>query len=395
MLLIFESHPVPYHAPVFRALQQDFDVPIHVIYGSDFSVTGYLDAEFDTHLSWDKSLLEGYSSQFLSRISEGGAANFSEVRPWGMTKAADAHPATAVLAVGYYAFYDLAAIGYAARRRLPLLFRGETNDASHRRGPILNLLRDFWLQKLYDRCSSMLYIGQRAKEHYQRFGAPEDKLIFSPYCVDERKFAFSPDQEGENRARIRQELGIPDDAIVVLSSGKLSKKKGVDMLSPAIRQLPEDLRRRVHLLLVGEGPLRDKVTEQCSAAPAIKTTLVGFQNQDALAAYYNAADVFVLASRERETWGVVINEALINGLPCVVSDRVGSQPDLVLPGVTGEVFPCGDITGLSQALHRLLPQLPNPVLSRQCRDRARLYSVNKAAEGIAKAWRKVSSDHTA
>jgi len=393
VLLIFEAHPVPYHAPVFRTLQQDFDVPVHVIYGSDFSMVGYMDKGFATHLSWDHTLLEGYSSQFLSRVAEGGARNYDEVRPWGMTRAADAHPATAVLSIGYYAKYDLSGIAYALRRQLPLLFRGETNDEAHTRNPIFNTLRTVYLRQLYSRCAAMLYIGQRSKEHFQCFGAPNEKLFFSPYCIDERHFGTTPATLTDNRIEVRQKLGIPNDAIVVLFSGKLSAKKGVDLLIAAIRLLPEIWQSRVHLLLVGDGPLRNELLNQTLTKPELSSSFVGFQNQDALSAYYDASDVLVLPSRERETWGVVVNEALINGLPCIVSDRVGCQPDLVHSGLTGEVFPAGNATALSQAIESLVPRLPSPLISSQCRDQARKYSVRSAAEGIAKAWHSLPKPH--
>jgi glycosyltransferase involved in cell wall biosynthesis len=389
MLLIFEAHPVPYHAPVFRVLQQDFDVPVHVIYGSDFSLTGYLDKGFATRLSWDQSLLEGYSSQFLSRVSEGGAKNYDEVRPWGMTRAADSHPGSAVLSIGYYARYDLSGIGYAIRRGLPLLFRGETNDETHARWPIYNLMRTLYLRRLYARCSGMLYIGQRSKEHFQRYGAPADKLFFSPYCIDENHFEASPQVAAQNRIEVRKSLGVSEDTKVILFSGKLSKKKGVDLLAAAIRSMPEETKKRLHLLLVGDGPLREQLESQCSSSPAISTSFVGFQNQDTLASYYQAADMLVLPSRERETWGVVVNEALLNGLPCIVSDRVGCHLDLVKPGVTGEVCPANNVGGLSLAIQRLLARLPSASISADCREQAGQYSVSAAAEGIAKAWRSL------
>ena len=45
-LAVVETHPIQYHAPVYRALQGTFGVPVTVVYGSDFSISGYLDDEF-------------------------------------------------------------------------------------------------------------------------------------------------------------------------------------------------------------------------------------------------------------------------------------------------------------------------------------------------------------
>jgi glycosyltransferase involved in cell wall biosynthesis len=154
--------------------------------------------------------------------------------------------------------------------------------------------------------------------------------------------------------------------LVVLFSGKLSEKKGVNLLLTAVRKLPEALQSRLHLLLVGDGPLRDDLLIESLTPPKLSASFVGFQNQDSLSAYYNAADLLVLPSCERETWGVVVNEALINGLPCIVSDRVGCQPDLVHSGLTGEVFAANDVAALAQAIESLASRVPSAIVSDQC-----------------------------
>jgi len=71
VLAVIETHPIQYHAPVYRALQGDFGVPVTAIYGSDFSIAGYHDVEFKSSFRWDADLLSGYASEFLSRADKG------------------------------------------------------------------------------------------------------------------------------------------------------------------------------------------------------------------------------------------------------------------------------------------------------------------------------------
>jgi hypothetical protein len=78
-LAIVETHPVQYHAPVYRAVAEKFGIPVKTIYGSDFSVRGYFDREFGSSFAWDVDLIGGVETQFLARTSEGGAASFEEV----------------------------------------------------------------------------------------------------------------------------------------------------------------------------------------------------------------------------------------------------------------------------------------------------------------------------
>ena len=86
MLTIIDTHPIQYRAPVYRMLASQFQVPITVVYGSDFSVAGYQDKEFGTKFSWDTDLLSGSQSIFLSQVEDGGAENFISISAQGLKK---------------------------------------------------------------------------------------------------------------------------------------------------------------------------------------------------------------------------------------------------------------------------------------------------------------------
>ena len=78
MLMIIETHPIQYHAPVWRYLNQVLGIPVTVVYGSDFSVEGYRDKEFGISIAWDADLLEGYKAIFLSKSCFSSAKNDKE-----------------------------------------------------------------------------------------------------------------------------------------------------------------------------------------------------------------------------------------------------------------------------------------------------------------------------
>lgn len=386
MLLIFETHPVPYHAPVYRLLSRDFKVPLTVIYGSDFSVAGYRDREFNVKISWDSDLMDGYPSQFLSRVSHGGGRDYESVLTGGLTAAADALKPDVVMALGYFHRLDRAAIRYAWSRNVPLIFRGETSDTAHLRSAIRSMARDVVLRQLYQRCARLLYVGTQAHEHYTRLGCPESSLVFSPYCVDESNFQSDENTRPAARAAIRQQLGIADDALVMMFSGKLTPRKGVDLMPAAVRLLPEHLRKRCVLLFVGDGSMRGELERACASAPAVEARFVGFQNQTQLSRYYHASDLLVLPSRGAETWGVVVNEALLHGLPCVTSTAVGSHRDLVIGGVSGETSKPDDTASLARAIQAVLDYGNSLETRERCRATVARFSTKEAAAGIARAY---------
>ncbi|MGA2742887.1 MAG: glycosyltransferase, partial [Bryobacteraceae bacterium] len=102
--------------------------------------------------------------------------------------------------------------------------------------------------------------------------------------------------------------------------------------------------------------------------------------------YYHAADLLVLPSLHSETWGLVVNEALHHGLPCVVSEAVGCAPDLIQPGVTGEIAATGSAESLTAAIVRALPIVGRAEVREWCRAKVSGYTVQQAAQGIAQAY---------
>jgi glycosyltransferase involved in cell wall biosynthesis len=392
-LVVLETHPIQYHAPVYRELQAEWGVPVTVIYGSDFSIAGYLDPEFGAAFTWDTDLLSGYQSIFLSRLKSGGAGRADEVSAHGMGAALRSCGPGAILLVGYGHRFHQAALHHSRQTHRPVLFRGETTDHAVQRSPMKGWVRSVALRLFYNFCSRLLYIGQRSREHFTRLGVPDTKLVFSPYCVDTTPFQCSEEDRARLRAETRRQLEIADDAIVLLFSGKLSARKGPDLLVGAVKALPADLRSRMVVLFLGSGEMQGALEHAAGAAPGIAVRFTGFHNQSHLSPYYHTSDLLVLPSRELETWGLVVNEALHHGLPCLVSDAVGCMPDLIVPGATGDAFDTGSIEAMRAGIQRAL-RLINRLETRvRCRERVGGYSAEKAAEGIAQAYHSVVHIH--
>ena len=394
MLAVIQTHPVQYHAPVWRHLQQVCNVPVTAIYGSDCSVAGYRDSEFKASFAWDTDLLSGYNSVFLSRIVAGDAINDHEVKTCGLAGALQRVQPRAILSVGYRPRFNMDAFLCARRSGQPLLFRGETTDHARPRGVLKRLIRDVALRWFYPQFDALIYVGKRSREHFLRLGMASRANHFSPYCVDTTLLRPEESAREELREPTRLELGITPDQLVVAFVGKLSPRKAPDLILEAVRLLPKPLRDRVLILLVGDGEMADLLKCTASIEPTVSMRHVGFQNQRALSRYYHSADLLVLPSVQGETWGLVVNEALHHGLPVVVSDAVGCAPDLVEPGRTGEVCQAGNAPALAEALGRLAVWAGRPDTRDRCREMVAGYTVARAAEGIAAAYRSVTGDVT-
>ncbi len=391
-LLIIETHPVQYHAPVYSALEQRFGIPVTVIYGSDFSVAGYQDKEFKTFFAWDTDLLAGYEAVFLSRAGQGGAASWENITAGGLGKTLDGilHRSkdAVVLLPGYSGAFYRSAWYHLWKRKNALLFRAETTDHARARSRLKSWLRDRALERLYARCAKVLYIGRHSYDHLTRLGCSPGKLIFSPYCVDTAPFECDEDARGRWRSRTRQELGIAEEDVVLLFSGKLSPRKAPDLILEAVKLLPENQRRSCWVLFMGEGELRDQLQAISQTGPPVRVRILGFQKQKNLSPYFHASDLFLLPSLHSETWGLVVNEALHHGVPCVVSEAVGAAPDLIHAS-TGAVCLAGSRESLADAIGRMLPLVKLSSTRKACREAVAAYGIEDAARGIATAFHSV------
>lgn len=109
----------------------------------------------------------------------------------------------------------------------------------------------------------------------------------------------------------------------LLFVGRLVPYKGADMLLEAIARLPQEVRKKVRLTIVGDGSEREALVRQCaenSLSDVVNFT--GWVAQDQTSAYYQQADVFCFPSI-REFGGAVVLEAMASGLPCVVVNNGG------------------------------------------------------------------------
>jgi glycosyltransferase involved in cell wall biosynthesis len=237
--------------------------------------------------------------------------------------------------------------------------------------------------------SAYLAIGVANREFYRFHGCHEDRIFWAPYAVDNDFFATQVAARMTRRDEIRVVFGIPREACVFLFAGKLEIKKHPMDLLEALSHMSGDLRRRVHVLMAGGGPLQS-ACEQSARKQGVPVTFTGFLNQSKLPDAYAAADALVLPSDAGETWGLVVNEAMACGLPAIVSDHVGCQADLVQSEHTGFVFPFADTAALGRAMRRMASDgAARRRMGANARERVADYSYERVVAGIVEALNHV------
>lgn len=217
-----------------------------------------------------------------------------------------------------------------------------------------------FLTRLSDRIIAHLNTYSYADSHSQRKFLIEEGIVAGEHIavlasgsisgVDLTR--FNPERWQPHRAALRRKLGIPEEALVILFVGRVTRDKGIIELLSAFNQLQVS-DRPVHLLLVGpfepeRDPLPDETRKQIEMQPQVHA--LGFTQQPEQ--YMAISDLFCLPSY-REGFGSVVIEAAAAGIPAVVTDIVGAR-DTVINGTTGILVPAKDDVLLADALSHLL-----------------------------------------
>lgn len=144
----------------------------------------------------------------------------------------------------------------------------------------------------------------RTREAY--FKLPAGFFHVSPLAVDLNVFKQTREK------KIREELGIPEDAIVIITVCRLVAWKQVNMVISSLARLGRD---NVFLLILGDGKEKQFLIQQSKGLGLEKRCMFMGHIKDP-APYYNESDIFVLPSKI-ESFGIVYAEAMVCGLPCI------------------------------------------------------------------------------
>lgn len=217
----------------------------------------------------------------------------------------------------------------------------------------------------YEEADAVLVASEFARRSFLDHGFDDRRLWVVPYGIDLRDFYPEP-READGR-------------FTVLFVGQVSLQKGVGYLIDAFKRVTHPQKR---LIIVGSWVEEtDLFRRRCGSEAA---TFTGAVPRDQLRRHMSEADVLVLPSIQ-DGYGMVVDQAMACGCPCIVSDHAGSA-DTVRDGVNGFVFPARDVDALAARLQRLAD---DPDL------RAAMREAAVAAAGARGGWDAYADNLTA
>ena len=331
-----------YQAALFRQLAAHPRIDLTVYFCSDEGLSARDVHEMyrvDGEWGQNDELLEGYQSKFLRNYAPRpsylkwpfGLINFGILK-WIIQSRPDA-----VILMSWMNPTWWMALAACVFLRIPFFYMTDANvQIEQYRSKRKRQVKQMALGKiLFKLCSGFLCAGTANKLLYRLYGVPERKLFQFAYSWGYDSLRKKSAELKPQRGRIRAELGIPEESLVILFCGRLSREKNLFHLIEAYHRLDHEGK---HLILVGDGDLKHSLGDYVDEIGAESVRFFGFQSRDEIPKYYTISDLLVLPS-VRETWGIVVNEAMCFGLPVIVSNQVGAGVDLIANGRNGYRVP--------------------------------------------------------
>lgn len=292
-------------------------------------------------------------------------------RAFIVLKAALKGSADVMVITGYSSFESWVLLIYSLLFSRAVIVTIDSTSAEGDRSNVRKLLKRFFLARV----NAVLAYGDSSRKLATSLGVnPVD--VFCPFhCVEKIYY------EDCNIVLSRRSVSSKPEFFRFVFVGRLSSEKGIEVLIEAFKRLSRS-QLNIHLSIVGDGPMRDALMNKVeSNSIGGKVEFLGAREPSEIIRLYASVNCFVLPSFQ-EPWGLVVNEALCQGVPVIVSDKCGCIENLVFNNPAAIKFTAGDISGLYGAMYKALSlfNIRGGNYSRMAWTIGNSYSIERAAE---------------
>ena len=207
---------------------------------------------------------------------------------------------------------------------------------------IIKFIKNFTLLIYKYTINFILGVGQTSLDCYNNKGFHKPNINL-PYSINEQRFVI--DLKNQNIIESLIHKYDLKNSIVVLTSGSLIHRKGIDI---AINIINETNIENIKLIILGDGPLKKEFINLNNN----NIILLGFQQQNVIPYYFALSNYFLFTTRY-DGWGLVINEAISAGLPVITSDSAGAS-ELIINNENGYVFSLDNYGNACNYLRKLI-----------------------------------------
>lgn len=283
----------------------------------------------------------------------------------------------AIIVTNYSSISGILFIKYLKRHHIPYMLEGD--------GAFIKKDSFFKNKIKKSIISSACLCFSTSKSHddyYLHYGAQKEDIFRYPFTsISKSDLLFAPLTPNEKNI-LRIQYKLPQDKKIVLSIGQFIHRKGFDILLECAKRLPNYL-----FLFVGEGPLKETFIKNIEENHIENIVIFDFIEKPRIYDIIKICDLFVLPTRE-DIWGLVINEALANGLPTITTTKCIAGLELI-NSENGAIVDVNDIENL---IYKISSLLENSNYNQLCENAIKSVS-QYTFEGMAKVHFEILSNY--
>jgi len=238
-----------------------------------------------------------------------------------------------------------------------------------------NFIRDCIKRFVYRGAAGCFSGGDSATQYFLHYGVKKERIFEYGFTVLHGEDIEPAPVTQERKRQIREALGLPEKK-TVLSIGQFIPRKGFDILLKAWKEAAVD---GAQLILIGGGPERADYERFIRENDQKDIILIDFLPKEKIKEYYLAADLFVLPTRE-DIWGLVVNEAMANGLPVITTDMCNAGVQLIENGINGYIVPNENVKAVADVMTEVLKCADYSAMAEACINCIQTYTIENAAQ---------------
>lgn len=243
---------------------------------------------------------------------------------------------------GYSTPTGMMAIEYCNIRKIPFVLNADGGMISSE-----NKVKYKLKKHLIESAKAWLSTGFNTSRYLTYYGA-KDKIFRYPFTSIRKKDIIDKPITTEEKKIIKTKLGLLDKPTAI-AVGRFIYGKGFDVLIDSWGNISNDY----NLLIVGGGEEKSNLLAQIEKKNLNNIKLLDYMDLADLTDYYKASDIFILPTRG-DVWGLVVNEAMANGLPVITTDKCVAGLELITEGENGYIVPVNDENTLFLRANELL-----------------------------------------
>jgi glycosyltransferase involved in cell wall biosynthesis len=239
--------------------------------------------------------------------------------------------------VNFTGYYDIATwplILYCKLSGIKIVLSNESTAQDQKRSFIKEVIKK-WIVNFFD---SFFCFGTKSAHYLTTLGVDPAKISVVKAAVVDNQFIEDAYKKALVSFRQSTKEALKLRPLNFIYVGRFVSVKNLDLLLNAFDKLKDPL---WGLILIGDGECKTGLEKMILEKNIEGITILPSQKWNEIPRFLTLGDIFVLPSFS-ETWGLVINEAMVCGLPVIVSDQCGCASDLVENKATGKVFKSND-----------------------------------------------------